>query len=127
MTAENRQTVADLAAFGIPHEHIARHIGVSAPTLTAYYSADLENGLHDTTAKVAGVLVKAALKGNVGACIFWLKTRARWTVATEANTPDAPAPTTSEPLLNYEELSTPALRELLALVDAKAKDGAAPH
>jgi hypothetical protein len=83
-TREQRNTVAMLSGFGIPQEGICqlvKHDGVpiSKQTLNNYFRADLDRGTHEANTKVAGALFKAAIEqNNVGAMIFWLKTRARW-------------------------------------------------
>jgi hypothetical protein len=83
-TKEQRNTVAMLSGFGIPHEGICqlvKHEGepISRETLQKYFRADLDRGVHEANTKVAGSLFKAAIdQNNVGAMIFWLKTRARW-------------------------------------------------
>lgn len=78
-TVETRAEVSALVAFGIPQINIAQRLRISDETLRKYYSYELENGLQDANAKVAGVLFKKAVdQEETAAVVFWLKTRARW-------------------------------------------------
>ena len=77
--------VAALSGFGIPQEGICQLVKdsngkpISRETLNKYFREDLDRGTHEANTKVAGALFKAAVEqNNVGAMIFWLKTRARW-------------------------------------------------
>lgn len=77
-TEVTRAKVSALVAFGIPQEHIAINIGVSDETLRKYYREELETGLSNANQQVANVLFsKAVDERDLGACIFWLKTRGR--------------------------------------------------
>lgn len=84
-TKEQRQLVKMLVGFGIPQEGIVQLVKddkgkpISRETLNKYFRPELDAGTHEANAKVAGALFKAAIEqNNVGAMIFWLKTRARW-------------------------------------------------
>lgn len=83
-TEEQRQLVKDLATAGIPQPQICRMIRwpdgspISEPTLRAHFRDELDLGLIEANAAVAGALFKQAMAGHVGAQAFWLKTRARW-------------------------------------------------
>ena len=77
--------VAMLSGFGIPQEGICQLVKgedgepIHRETLMKHFRADLDRGVHEANTKVAGALFKAAIdQNNVGAMIFWLKTRARW-------------------------------------------------
>ena len=63
------------AATGTPHAQIAKLVGVSLNTLKKHYPEELELGLARANAVVSGTLFAEAKKGNITACIFWLKTR----------------------------------------------------
>jgi len=68
-----------LVAYGIPHEHIALRIGITHDTLVKHYKYELETGLSNANEQVANVLFsKAVFDKDLGAVIFWLKTRGRW-------------------------------------------------
>lgn len=84
-TKEQRQMVAMLSGFGIPQEGICQLVKddkgepIHRETLMKHFRAELDRGVHEANVKVAGALFKAAIdQNNVGAMIFWLKTRARW-------------------------------------------------
>ena len=59
-------------------QQIAKLVGVSLNTLKKHYAEELELGLARANAVVSGTLFNEAKKGNITACIFWLKTRAHW-------------------------------------------------
>jgi hypothetical protein len=77
---ENRRTVKMLAAVGMPHEHIARKLGLgSAKTLRKHFREELDLGAAEANAQVARSLFEMATSGmNVAAAIFWLTARAGW-------------------------------------------------
>ncbi len=91
--ATDRGAVKALVGFGIQQPEIARHLGVSVPTLRKHFKDEIATGLTAANATVAGRLY--ALTGGKGreavtACIFWLKTRAGWreTDVVEVTGPD---------------------------------------
>ena len=86
-TTGRRRQVETMSAYGIPHDDIARAIGITAPTLRKYYREQLDLGRIKATVQVAGFLFNAAKNGNVSACIFWLKTRAGWSEYAPAPVP----------------------------------------
>jgi hypothetical protein len=78
-TDEQRNKVKALVAVGIPHEEIARQIGVRSPkTLRKHFREELDRGVVEANASVAGELYKAAKGGDVNAQKFWLMCRAGW-------------------------------------------------
>ncbi len=78
-TAEQRKRVKLLAAVGTTHEEIARQIGVRSPkTLRKHFRDELDRGLVEANASVAGALYKAAMAGDVSAQKFWLSCRGGW-------------------------------------------------
>ena len=74
---EQRRLVKSMAAMGIPHEDIARKIGVRSPkTLRRHFREELDLGSTEANYKVAQTLFKMATSGEcVAATIFWMKTR----------------------------------------------------
>jgi hypothetical protein len=60
------------------NETIAAILGISEPTLRKHFAWELEHSNAELLADVAGVLHDRAMKGDVTACIFILKTRAGW-------------------------------------------------
>ena len=78
-SGEQRAVVCALAAYGVPQEEIARHLGVAPKTLRNHFRDELDKAAIDANAKVAASLFELATTGgNVTAAIFWLKTRAGW-------------------------------------------------
>jgi hypothetical protein len=72
------ERVRSLASVSARQDNIAKIIGCNATTLRAYFSDELEHGMVEANAEIAGHLFASATAGNVVAQIFWLKTRARW-------------------------------------------------
>jgi hypothetical protein len=78
-TDEQRERVIALSSNGLPHIQIAPLIGCSSPkTLRKHFRDELDIGKIQANAKVAGALYQSALKGNVKAQTFWLKTVGVW-------------------------------------------------
>src|SRR6185312_7337315 len=80
-TERSRSEVETLAAFGIPHEDIARVLEIDPKTLRKHYVDQLELGSIKATVKVAQNLFTIACKPNregLQAAIFWLRMRAGW-------------------------------------------------
>lgn len=78
-TDETRKLAKTLSGLGVPQDDIATLIGVSKPTLHKHYREDLDKGMAEANAKVAGSLFNQATNGNTAAAIFWMKSRAGWT------------------------------------------------
>lgn len=78
--------VRQLAMLGVPHEQIAKKIGIDPTTLRKHYRSDLEEGDVEAFASVAGALWHNAVKcNNVVAQIFWMKARHGWIDRREVN------------------------------------------
>jgi predicted transcriptional regulator len=77
-TEDSRKLVKNLSAMGTRYVDIAHKLDITDDTLRKHYKAELEDGRIDANAQIAGTLFQQAKKGNVGAAIFWLKTRAGW-------------------------------------------------
>lgn len=84
-TDTQRVLVKQLAAFGIPQRAICSLVGTMAKanpldpaTLRKHFAHELDMGLSEAITKVAGLLLKSAIEGNVTAQIFFLKTRGGW-------------------------------------------------
>jgi hypothetical protein len=86
-----RETVRYLAGLGVPQDGIARLIGCAAKTLRKHCRAELDRGVTEANATIAGSLFATAKAGNVTAQIFWLKTRAHWREQPAADAPAAHA------------------------------------
>jgi hypothetical protein len=73
-----REKVRHLAGIGVRQDDIAKIIGCAPKTLRKGCREDLDCGVAEANALVAGYLFAKAKAGDVTAQIFWLKTRARW-------------------------------------------------
>lgn len=88
-TDSTKQTVFDLCSFGITFDRIAKHIGISDDILRKYYDEELRTAEINRNAEVANVLFKkATVDEDLGAVIFWLKTRGRWSTTHEQDAKD---------------------------------------
>ena len=76
---------------------------------------ELDRGVAEANATIAGYLFAAAKAGNIAAIIFWLKTRARWRERTAADeaTPAADGESSSEILLLPDNSRDPELTAAL--------------
>jgi len=78
-TSETRAEVSALVAYGIKQEQIAKRLRISVDTLAKHYGHELEMGLANAINEVANVLFSKAVDDrDLGAVIFFLKTRGRW-------------------------------------------------
>jgi hypothetical protein len=109
---KDQDLVESMAGYGIPQEDIARVVGISPPTLRKYYPSELATGATKTNQKVAERLFQHCMgtgQGSVTACIFWLKTRARWSERMEITGAEG------APLLdvNWKKVPEGKLREIV--------------
>jgi hypothetical protein len=120
-TEEQRKLVQTMAAAGIQSEAICLVIGVSGKTLRKHYRAELDTAVTRANAMVASSLYMKAVKGNVVAQIFWLKTRAGW------KEPERIQVQHSGAIGHYDlsKLSTDEIREIVAKLEPAAVAGAA--
>jgi hypothetical protein len=82
-----RERVRHLAGVGVRQDDIAKIIGCAPKTLRKRLRGELDRGIAEATATIAGYLFAAAKAGNIAAIIFWLKTQARWREPTSADEP----------------------------------------
>lgn len=73
-----RERVRYLAGVGVRQDDIARIVGCAPKTLRKRLRDELDRGIAEANATVAGYLFNQTKAGNTAAIIFWLKTRARW-------------------------------------------------
>jgi hypothetical protein len=78
VTEASREEVRRLAGLGVPQDDIAKIVGCAPKTLRKHFRPELDRGAAEANATVADSLYEQAKAGNVGAAIFWLKSRARW-------------------------------------------------
>ena len=86
-----REKVRHLAGLGVSQDDIAKLIGCAPKTLRKRFRDELDRGMAEGIATIAGCLFLAAKAGNVTAQIFLMKTRAHWR---ERPPPDSPVPST---------------------------------
>lgn len=77
-TDEQRDKVKTYAGLGVPQVDIAKMIGICQHTLLVHYRDELDLGMAQANAKIAGTLFQQAMSGNTAATIFWLKARCGW-------------------------------------------------
>jgi len=87
-TQNDRDKVSALAACGVSHDRIKRHVfnphtgkHISKVTLHKFFQPELTQGLMTANAMVASRLFETAMgkgRGALVAQIFWLKTQAGW-------------------------------------------------
>ena len=110
-----RERVRHLAGVGVRQDDIARIIGCAPKTLRKRLRDELDRGVAEANATIAGYLFAAAKAGNIAAIIFWLKTRAHWRERTAADeaTPAADGEANSEILLLPDNSRDPELTAAL--------------
>jgi hypothetical protein len=84
---EKRDKVRYLAGLGVPQDDIAKIIGCVAKTLRKHFRDELDRGVAEAKATIAGYLFAAAKAGNVTAQIFYLKTQGHWREGAAPNLP----------------------------------------
>lgn len=92
-TREDKQLIELMCIAGVSRDQIAEVMKVSNKTLSRHCSDILATARPRANSKIAGALFQNAIKGNVTAQIFWLKTRAGWR-ETDHNQDAATASTT---------------------------------
>ena len=77
---EQRGLVKSMAAVGIPHEDIARKVGVRSPkTLRKHFRPELHLGVMEANYRVGTTLFQMATSGeHPGVTMFWMKSRNGW-------------------------------------------------
>lgn len=92
-TEPMRRQAEAMAAYGVPHEDIARVLGISPVTLRTHYRDALDTGAAKANARVAENLFRIATGSGreaVTAAIFWLKVRAGWSEFAPPRRDEAP-------------------------------------
>jgi hypothetical protein len=118
-----RERVRTLAGLGVPQVDIARIIRGDPKTLRKHFRDELDRGVAEANAVIAGALFTTAKGGNVPAQKFWLKVRAHWHErrAPEDPIPDAGAQSTPQivVLLLPDNNRDPQLTEVLRKAQEK--------
>jgi hypothetical protein len=110
-----RERVRYLAGVGIRQDHIAKIIGCAPKTLRKRLRDEIDRGVAEANAMIAGYLFAAAKGGNTTAMIFWLKTRAHWREEKSVDdpVPGADAGSNSEVVLLPDNSRDPELTQVL--------------
>jgi hypothetical protein len=117
-----RERVRTLAGLGVPQVDIARIIRGDPKTLRKHFRDELDRGVAEANAVIAGALFTAAKGGNVPAQKFWLKTRGHWHErnVSEDPIPNAGAQSTSQVVLLLPDNNRdPQLTEVLRKAQEK--------
>jgi hypothetical protein len=84
-TEKDRGLVAAAVRVGVPEDEICALVinpetrrPLSPKTLRRCFRAEIRSSKNVALARVEASLFRQAIKGNVTACIFYLKTQARW-------------------------------------------------
>ena len=113
-----RRQVEAMAAYGVAEADIALVLGIDPKTVRKHYRDELDTGSIKANSRIAESLYKKAMgdgSQSVTACIFWLKTRARW----------REAPQTHEVVHSeFSEMTKEQLEEFIA--DTSARLGFEP-
>lgn len=75
---KSRATVEAMVSYGIPHEDIAKVIGIDDKTLRKHYRHEIDTASAKANSQVAQRLYKKCMNDDTASIIFWLKTRAKW-------------------------------------------------
>lgn len=84
-TDKERKAVEQMAAVGIPQLDIAAILDITDKTLRKHYAREIATATSRANANIGGVLYRKAMDGDLTACIFWMKTRAKWNDRPEEN------------------------------------------
>lgn len=85
-TDQQRARVAQLVSFGLTQRELCALVQgeegkpISEKTLRKHFAEELAYGSCQANVQIAQTLYRKAMSGDTAALIFWLKTRARWTV-----------------------------------------------
>ena len=78
-TEDDRFAVMRMCANGVPHERIAKMLGITRPTLRKHYKRELEFGKDMIEDKISSKLLKRGLDDDcVTSLIFYAKCRLKW-------------------------------------------------
>lgn len=123
---KTRATVEAMSSYGIPHEDIAKVIGIDDKTLRKHYRTELDTACAKANSQVAQRLYKKCMEGDTSSMIFWLKTRARWaeTVKQEITGKDGDAIKVESSDVTQKVLAALPQDKLESLLSEKPQDNA---
>jgi hypothetical protein len=128
-TDDERKLIEHYVAQGYTRAQIAKLIGKSEDSLTRHCKEELELGDLRANSKVGGALFNKAMKGDVGAIVWWEKTRGGRSDKTrhEHSGPDGgPIPFDLSKLSDKELEELERLRGLIALAGGNSGGEGAP-
>jgi hypothetical protein len=82
-TPEDRETCEELSGLLVPHETIARIIGIDPKTLRRHFRHELGHGRERVVAKLKAVVYGRAKLGSMRACCYLLDRMLVWPEPTE--------------------------------------------
>jgi hypothetical protein len=82
---EVAERVAEMAAIGIAHAHIARILKIGLDTLHNHYKDELDLGASKAGVVVGGKIFEAAKRGEQWACTLWAARRMGWKESSDLN------------------------------------------
>ena len=129
-TAEQRNLVENLVAFGIPQSGIVQLVhhadgeAISPATLRRHFRKELDLGLLKANAQIAQTLYRKALAGNDTLLIFWMKTRGGWRENARGELPDDDlSPSPRSPLTDAQRQAIQqALHDEVRQIPAQEQD-----
>ena len=77
-TEAQRENVANMVACGITQEQIALFLDIDVKTLCKHFRREIDTAATVANAKVGKSLFVKAVSGDVGAMVWWTKTRMGW-------------------------------------------------
>jgi hypothetical protein len=83
VTKEKRLKVRMLKIAGISDADIAKCMNISVKALRKNFKTDIENGVSECTAMVAGKLMEKIQQGDSRSIIFYLSSRGGWSIKRE--------------------------------------------
>jgi len=123
-SAAQREMVRGWAAFGVPEEGMARHLGIGIKTLQRVFKIELREAVTDANARVGQALYKLAIGGNPQVAMMWARTRMGWVPAST----EPPAPPKPGKAKHDEDEVERMLREATDMVSlTRAREFAAHH
>lgn len=78
-----RAAVARWTKAGMTADKIATQLGISRATVDRHFKKELAKARFEVEAAIGASLIAKALKGNLTAQIFYLRTQAKWNVRVE--------------------------------------------
>jgi hypothetical protein len=77
-TKENADLIKSFVRYGVRHEYICSHLGITKPTLYKYYKKEIAEATIYAHTKVGKSIFDRAIAGDMTAAIFYAKTQMGW-------------------------------------------------